>query len=177
MCIRDRSRGVVHYWRQAWLHLDNESLHYWLWSSYGAVRAYSAVLNNLWGPRDSDLSDSWHVTRKFAFFQKRFNGGRKIRTHDQRTIVLPTTPFVKALVRWATGKRPTNRLPKLSLITGYCRWSMMSLGRKSGLMWKSNKQLVRTLLHGNSVAAAQLNQTTAAVVLLHSSSSIVYSVW
>ena len=25
--------------------------------------------------------------------------------------------FVKALVRWATGKRLTNRLPKLSLIT------------------------------------------------------------
>ena len=28
------------------------------WSSYGAVRAYSEVLNNLWGPRESDLSDS-----------------------------------------------------------------------------------------------------------------------
>ena len=26
-------------------------------------------------------------------------------------------PTVKALVRWATGKRLTNRLPKLSLIT------------------------------------------------------------
>ena len=32
-------------------------------------------------------------------------------------MVLPTTPFVKALVRWATGKRLTNRLPKLSLVT------------------------------------------------------------
>ena len=32
-------------------------------------------------------------------------------------MVLPTTPFVKALVRWATGKRLTNRLPKLSLTT------------------------------------------------------------
>ena len=31
--------------------------------------------------------------------------------------VLPTTAFVKALVRWATGKRLTNCLPKLSLIT------------------------------------------------------------
>ena len=28
------------------------------WSSYGAVRAYSDVLYNLWGPRESDLSDS-----------------------------------------------------------------------------------------------------------------------
>ena len=27
------------------------------------------------------------------------------------------TPFVKAVVRWATGKRLTNRVPKLSLIT------------------------------------------------------------
>ena len=28
-----------------------------------------------------------------------------------------TTPYVKVLVRWATGKRLTNRLPNLSLIT------------------------------------------------------------
>ena len=28
------------------------------WSSHGAVRAYSEVLYNLWGPRESDLSDS-----------------------------------------------------------------------------------------------------------------------
>ena len=28
------------------------------WSSYGAVRAYSEVLHNIWGPRESDLSDS-----------------------------------------------------------------------------------------------------------------------
>ena len=34
--------------------------------------------------------------------------------------VLPTTPYVKALVRWATGKMLTNRLPKLSLITKPC---------------------------------------------------------
>ena len=27
------------------------------WSSYGAERAYSEVLYNLWGPRESDLSD------------------------------------------------------------------------------------------------------------------------
>ena len=32
-------------------------------------------------------------------------------------MVLPSTPFVKELVRWATGKRLTNRLPKLTLIT------------------------------------------------------------
>ena len=34
--------------------------------------------------------------------------------------VLPTTPFVKALVRWAIGTRLTDRLPKRSLVTlGY----------------------------------------------------------
>ena len=43
--------------------------------------------------------------------------GREFESHVQRPMVLPTTPFVKALVRWATGKRLTNRLPKLSLIT------------------------------------------------------------
>ena len=36
----------------------------------------------------------------------------KLTTND-----LSTTPLVKALVRWATGKRLTNRLPNLSLIT------------------------------------------------------------
>ena len=36
---------------------------------------------------------------------------------NQTTHGLSTTPFVKALVRWATGKRLTNRLPKLSPIT------------------------------------------------------------
>ena len=46
-------------------------------------------------------------------FKKRFHGEREIRTHDQR----PTSPVVKALVGWATGKRLTNRLPKLSLTT------------------------------------------------------------
>ena len=32
-------------------------------------------------------------------------------------MVLPTTPCVRALVRWATGKRLTSRQPKLSLAT------------------------------------------------------------
>ena len=36
---------------------------------------------------------------------------RRIQKH------LPTTQFVKALARWATGNRLTDRLPKLSLIT------------------------------------------------------------
>ena len=58
-------------------------------------------------------------------------------------VVLPTTPFVKALVRWATGKRLTNHLPKLSLITllitcVHRRWSIerhqksMDFGREGG---------------------------------------------
>ena len=36
------------------------------WSSYGAVRAYSEVLYNLWGPRESDLSDSLHEEIHFS---------------------------------------------------------------------------------------------------------------
>ena len=40
-----------------------------------------------------------------------------IRTRDQKAHVLSTTPLVKAWVRWATGERLTNRLPKLSLTT------------------------------------------------------------
>ena len=36
------------------------------WSSYGAVRAYSEVLYNLWGPRESDLSDSRHEEIRFS---------------------------------------------------------------------------------------------------------------
>ena len=35
--------------------------------------------------------------------------GRGIRTHDQRPMILPTTPFAKALVRWAVDIRLTNR--------------------------------------------------------------------
>ena len=33
------------------------------------------------------------------------------------TYVLPTTPFVRVLARWARGERLANRLPNLSLIT------------------------------------------------------------
>ena len=40
-----------------------------------------------------------------------------------QTHVLPSTPFVKVLlvVCWATGKRLTNRRPKLNLITLYVK--------------------------------------------------------
>ena len=34
-----------------------------------------------------------------------------------KTHVLPSSPFVKGLVRWTTGKSLTNRLPKQSLMT------------------------------------------------------------
>ena len=36
------------------------------WSLYGAVRSYSEVLYNLWGPRESDLSDSGHEEIHFS---------------------------------------------------------------------------------------------------------------
>ena len=55
------------------------------------------------------------------FLTKRFHGGREIRAQDQAAQVLSTTPYVKALVGWATYTEPvtvkTNRLPKLSRIT------------------------------------------------------------
>ena len=47
--------------------------------------------------------------RKFIFLKTRFRDGHEIRTRDQRPMVLPPTPFAKALVRWATGKRLTDR--------------------------------------------------------------------
>ena len=48
-------------------------------------------------------------------------------------VVLPSTPFVKALVRWATGKRLTNHLPKLSLITLSPTLNSGILGLRMGL--------------------------------------------
>ena len=36
-------------------------------------------------------------------------------------VLLPTSPFVKVVVRWAEGDRLTNRLPNLSLITEIAR--------------------------------------------------------
>ena len=41
--------------------------------------------------------------------------------------------FVKALVRWATGKRLTNHLPKLSLITLSPPFNSGILGLRMGL--------------------------------------------
>ena len=66
------------------------------------------------------FSDSWQWGNSL-FFNKRFHGGREIRLHDQRPIHgLSTMPFVMASVRWDTGKRVTDRLPKLSLIPKGC---------------------------------------------------------
>ena len=35
-------------------------------------------------------------------------------------VVLPSTPFVKVLVRWTTGKRSTDHVPELSPATNAC---------------------------------------------------------
>ena len=86
------------------------------WSSYGAVRAYYEVLYNIWGPRESDSSDSWREENHFSL--KSVSWWTWDSSSRPTTHALPTTPFVKALVGWATGKRSTNRLPKLSLIPG-----------------------------------------------------------
>ena len=42
--------------------------------------------------------------------------------------------FAKALVRWATGKRLTNRLPKLSLITTACGLSPTGMSQRLELL-------------------------------------------
>ena len=53
--------------------------------------------------------------RKFTFLLKAFSWWSLDSNSRPAAQVLQTTPFVKALVRWATGKRPTDRPPKLSL--------------------------------------------------------------
>ena len=83
------------------------------WSSYGAVRVYSEVLYNLWGPRGSDSSDSWHEEILFSY--KAFSWWTWDSNSRPTTHGLSTTPFVMALVRWATGERLTNRLRFITL--------------------------------------------------------------
>ena len=55
--------------------------------------------------------------RKFTFLFKAFSWWTWDSNSRPTAQGLPTTPFVKALVRWATCKRLTDRLPKLSLKT------------------------------------------------------------
>ena len=58
-----------------------------------------------------------HETKELPLFLKRLvMVDDENRTHDPKTHVLPSTPFAKVLVCWATGSRLTNRAPKLSLI-------------------------------------------------------------
>ena len=54
------------------------------------------------GPHSNDVDG--YASRQVCIF-----------SHDMHVLLLGV--FVKALVRWATGKKLTNRLPKLSLIT------------------------------------------------------------
>ena len=69
--------------------------------------------------RESDVSDSWHEELHFSLIiQKAFSWWTWDSNSRPTAHGLSTTPFVKkALVRWATGERLTDRLPKLSLIT------------------------------------------------------------
>ena len=55
--------------------------------------------------------------RKYAFLYKAFSWWTWDSNSRPTTHGLSTTPFVKALVRLGTGKKLTNRLPKLSLMT------------------------------------------------------------
>ena len=88
--------------------------------TYGTEEVYGSTCHQLAVPisGDPEVFFGFLTRGNSLFFKKRLHGRLEIRAHDQRPIVLPTTPFVKALGRWATSKRLTNRLPKLSLITG-----------------------------------------------------------
>ena len=67
--------------------------------------------------------DPWRVFRfdmgKSNFCLKRLiiMEGIEIRTHDPKRHVLPSSPFVKALLCPATGKKLSFGLPKVSLLT------------------------------------------------------------
>ena len=71
--------------------------------------------SNFWGPRESiyQILD----VRKFTFLQKAFSWWTRDSNSRPAAEVLPTTPYVKVTVRWATGKDLTSRPPKPSLIT------------------------------------------------------------
>ena len=90
----------------------------------------------LWGPRESDSSGSWHEEIRFSL--------KSVFMVDVRFELTTNDPWScrrrhlwKALVRWATGKRLTNRLPKLSLTTCmhprglYCRLVYYTVVRPS----------------------------------------------
>ena len=75
--------------------------------------------SNFWGSRsDFQIPD---MIRKLPFLKKkRFHGGREIRTHDQRLMFCRRRHLWRSyslIIRWAKGKRLTNRLPNLSLTT------------------------------------------------------------
>ena len=81
------------------------------------VDGHQHMVPTFWGSRSS-CSDSWHEESHFLSISKKHSHrGRDIRTHGHTAQVLPSTPYVKVLVRWALGKWLTNRLPNLSIIT------------------------------------------------------------
>ena len=55
--------------------------------------------------------------RKFAFVKKRFHGGREIRTHVQRPMILPTTPYVTRQGRYT--EYPLAGLPIVLVLGDY----------------------------------------------------------
>ena len=75
----------------------------------GTQREYFQVRRGWW---------EVHLFSKQAYYGRWWDSNSRPKTH-----VLPSTPFVEALVRWATGKRLTHRLPKLSQIT----WAPLQL--------------------------------------------------
>ena len=90
----------------------------------GPDRMYGSMCFPLAVPNYEDVgrvSDSWH--EELTFLSKSFSWWTWDSNSRPAAQVLPTTPYVEALVRWAAG-RLTNRVPKLlSLITCTRRFS------------------------------------------------------
>ena len=78
----------------------------------------------------------------FFFFSYFFPASRYVFLRVHSSVQRPAT--VKALVRWATGKRLTNCLPKLSLISPN-RVPKLSLIVKALVRWATGKRLTNRL--------------------------------
>ena len=73
----------------------------------GADRIYGSTCHQHVVPisGDPEVFQTFLTRGNPLFFKKLFHGGREIRSHDQRPMVLPTTSFVKVLVRCSVGKQ------------------------------------------------------------------------
>ena len=88
------------------------------------------------------LRPTFRLSFFFSFFSYFFPASRYVFLRVHSSVQRPAT--VKALVRWATGKRLTNCLPKLSLISPN-RVPKLSLIVKALVRWATGKRLTNRL--------------------------------